>query len=63
MKIKKIVTLEEKERENLLKFLDCPHPCEDIDCEGICCGECPLNGVADAVNKAKQIARGLLAEM
>lgn len=63
MKIKKIVVLEEKERENLSKFIDCRHPCEDVDCEDIFCNQCPLNDVANAVNKAKQMAKELLKKM
>lgn len=63
MRIKKIVTLEEKERENLLKFLDYPYPCEDVDCEGICCEECPLNDIVNDVKKAKRRAELLLSEM
>lgn len=51
MKITATITKEERAKTYNLIYVD---PCEEIDCAGISCENCPLQSTAEVLRKAQE---------
>lgn len=61
MKISK-VTLTQKEREDIEKYLDID-PCGYFDCGGMNCDRCPFNKITSKMNEARDDFMQILKEV